>query len=515
MKFLKTYKTKKWLVFGLPILAMCIIIACSKDSNDDPADDGTNPDDDPTPAEMTFTDFDPKEGEVGIEVTLTGTNFSTTPSENTVKFGEVETPVKIATATSLKVDVPEGAVTSSLSVTTNGKTVSKANPQFTVIVPNPVPVITGFDPEEGEWGDHITIVGTGFTVMDNNVTINGINAEVLSFEEDDVQFLTVEIGDNTRTGKIEVTNSFDESGESENDLTVFHGRWTQLEDFDGGTWANATTFAIDGKGYVTMGTDGITQSFNEVWEYDPIVDSWDEKDNPFPGIARVLAVSFVIDQTAYVGTGRRNGINYGDFYKYEPQEDMWTQINTFPEADRFSAVGSSTNNHGFVGTGSSVGISKSKDFWQFDPQINDGEWVQISDLPGEARYSSTGFSIADKLYVGTGNTGLIGLNDFWAYDQETAQWTEVASIGTGRSFAAGFSIGDKGYIGMGIDSDQNLLNDFWELDPATNSWTRVADFSGPTRLSSAIFEIDGKAYIIGGTSEGEYFSDVWVFDPGN
>ena len=57
----------------------------------------------------TIASFSPASGPVGSSVVLTGTNFSTTASNNIVYFGAVKGTVTVASATSLTVTVPAGA----------------------------------------------------------------------------------------------------------------------------------------------------------------------------------------------------------------------------------------------------------------------------------------------------------------------------------------------------------------------------------------------------------------------
>jgi|GEM_PF-2253694 len=70
----------------------------------------------------TITNFTPKRGGVGTTITITGTNFSTTPASNIVWFGAVKSPVLTATATTLTVKVPAGASCERISVTKGGLT---------------------------------------------------------------------------------------------------------------------------------------------------------------------------------------------------------------------------------------------------------------------------------------------------------------------------------------------------------------------------------------------------------
>jgi hypothetical protein len=70
----------------------------------------------------TISDFNPKSGDAGTTVTITGTNFSTTLASNIVFFGATKATVTAATATQLTVTVPNGATFKPISVLVNGLT---------------------------------------------------------------------------------------------------------------------------------------------------------------------------------------------------------------------------------------------------------------------------------------------------------------------------------------------------------------------------------------------------------
>jgi len=80
------------------------------------------------PPKPTITSFTPASGSVGTTVTITGTNFSTTPANNIVYFGATQASVSTATTTQLTVTVPPGATHQPISVQTNGLTAHALSP---------------------------------------------------------------------------------------------------------------------------------------------------------------------------------------------------------------------------------------------------------------------------------------------------------------------------------------------------------------------------------------------------
>jgi len=79
----------------------------------------------------TITSFTPTSGTVGTSVTITGTNFSATQANNTVKFNGITATVTASTATSFTTSVPTDATTGAITVTVAGVTGTSAT-NFTV-----------------------------------------------------------------------------------------------------------------------------------------------------------------------------------------------------------------------------------------------------------------------------------------------------------------------------------------------------------------------------------------------
>lgn len=78
----------------------------------------------------TITDFTPTSGPVGSTVTITGTNFNTTPANNKVIFGATAVTATSATATQLTVTVPVGATYSPITVLNTVTALSAFSPRY-------------------------------------------------------------------------------------------------------------------------------------------------------------------------------------------------------------------------------------------------------------------------------------------------------------------------------------------------------------------------------------------------
>jgi hypothetical protein len=76
-------------------------------------------------------------------VTISGTNFSVTPANNTVKFNGTTAVVTTSSATQITTTVPDGASTGKITVEVSGNTATSSS-DFTVTVPITVPIFAGY-----------------------------------------------------------------------------------------------------------------------------------------------------------------------------------------------------------------------------------------------------------------------------------------------------------------------------------------------------------------------------------
>jgi predicted esterase len=102
---------------------------------------------------VTFISFSPTSGSEGDMITLVGTNFDVTKSNNSVKFGNINAVVTSATTSQLMATVPAGASSGKISVTVGPHTATSAT-DFTVIANAPT------------WSSVYPLVAFGATTVD-------------------------------------------------------------------------------------------------------------------------------------------------------------------------------------------------------------------------------------------------------------------------------------------------------------------------------------------------------------
>lgn len=237
----------------------------------------------------------------------------------------------------------------------------------------------------------------------------------------------------------------------------------------------------------------------------------------FGGIPRSSAVSFVIADSAYVGTGYSNQLNsLKDFWKFNSATKSWSQMADFGGVIRNDAVGFAANGKGYIGLGYNTNAETYlKDFWSYDATGN--KWTAVAGtFPGTARQYASVFVVSDKAYVGLGYDGTNLLQDIYKFDPATGAWTEAMSFSNKRRGAVAFSLNGKGYLGFGVNNSGVYRSDLWEFDPTAGngvgSWTLKTTLKEDDKEQGRAFSVPlilgDKVYLVGGMS-GSALSTVW------
>ncbi len=240
---------------------------------------------------------------------------------------------------------------------------------------------------------------------------------------------------------------------------------------------------------------------------------WDPKAT-CQGSVRYRAIAFEINGKCYMGTGSTGGgitQNLKDLWEFDPILNSWSQKVDLPDSARTNAVASSVGNYGYVGLGSNKGTLL-QDWWQFDPLGN--SWQAVANYPGIPRYGAGAFSLQDLIYVGGGLDGNNqAQSDFYAYNPSNNSWTPKASLPIGVSSAATFTIEQKGYFIAGASTTSiNGTEQTIEYDPVNNSWTTKAPYAGGNTFSAVGFSLYGYGYVGTGFT-GNLTDQMWRYNP--
>ncbi len=259
------------------------------------------------------------------------------------------------------------------------------------------------------------------------------------------------------------------------DFFVFDGGiWKSVAQFPGLLREKAVAFSINNKGYLGLGsyknTDGSIVYLNDFWEYDSFNDQWKQLKD-FSGGKRDGAIGVALEQRGYVGTGW-DGINcYNDFWEYSPNTDTWKQISNYPSGGRTGASALAMNGKMMLLGGRNDQLYF-YELWEFDPikkVWNDRSQRSTSDNYSDfqaavRRSNAVAFVFKDKAYIALGASPSLTLT-IYEYDPSTYRWTQRSTFeGSIRQNSISFINNGKAYVGLG-EGGSSYYDDVWEWRP--------------------------------------------------
>jgi N-acetylneuraminic acid mutarotase len=150
--------------------------------------------------------------------------------------------------------------------------------------------------------------------------------------------------------------------------------WTQKVSLGGSKRRDAVSFVVEGKGYIATGVNN-GDYIDDFWEYDPKSDTWtrkrdisDQSDDTYDNeykITRTNSVAFVMGGRGYIATAGTSSVG-NDVWEYDPLTDIWEEKTAFEGVPRLDAVSLSIMNKGYVLTGRNSSYYFD-DMWLFEP----------------------------------------------------------------------------------------------------------------------------------------------------
>lgn len=246
------------------------------------------------------------------------------------------------------------------------------------------------------------------------------------------------------------------------EYNISNKTWTDKGVFPGLSRVEGTIVMVGSKIYFGLGIrfeSATAFHMHDWWEYDPAANQWQQKAD-FPAVSRTSATAFAAASKAYVVGGYDREVTDGylkETWQYDPVLDAWEQKANFPGAKRDKAAGFGIGDKGYVGTGEGRILVLNnpvtiyfKDFYEYNALTN--TWAQKADLPGATKRGAFSFMIRGNGFIGGGYNASAGYRELYMFDHVNNLWVQKADY-PGYGFAPHhfgrrlhFSSLDHGYV---------------------------------------------------------------------
>lgn len=176
--------------------------------------------------------------------------------------------------------------------------------------------------------------------------------------------------------------------------------WSVMSPFPGNNGAGmyfGACFVLDDEAFVVGGKHGPNNYTPNMYMYNPAQDLWYLAAD-FPGGVRYQLSALAVDGKGFVGLGTDQDLYRKDWWEYKRTTNTWAQRADLPASARASAVTFTIKDRGYVCMGTNGGMLG--DLWEYNPF--DNSWSVRAPYGGSARKNAVAFVLGSRAYVGTG-----------------------------------------------------------------------------------------------------------------
>lgn len=296
----------------------------------------------------------------------------------------------------------------------------------------------------------------------------------------------------------------------------------QIAPFPPGGRASAVAFVNNGKAYIALGRNLARAGYQQdCWQYDPSNNTWTQMAT-FPGEPRGKAIAQTIDSISYAGLGYGGNAVYtnkgyfNDFWAFNPRTNTWTRKADYPSTTVNAAMSFVYNKEIYVCEGAD-GLNYYGEVWKYNPVTD--KWSQLND--NKAHNRGCGVMVCNsqnRCFFGIGYNGE-NRNDWWEYFPAKDEWKQLSDVPDGgRVNAVALTIGERVFVGTGryfagTETGGRPKKNIIEYDTNNDRWYKRGEIPGSGRENAIAFVINGHAYIGLGENDSELLNDMWTFVP--
>jgi hypothetical protein len=294
-------------------------------------------------------------------------------------------------------------------------------------------------------------------------------------------------------------------------ITAFSQSWNQITDYSGSARDDGTSFTIGNKAYCGTGRNAGFNMTSDFKAFDLATEIWTPVASLPQTANRQYATSFVFNGKGYVFGGIDNSGDYlNDLWEYDPLADSWFELTNMPDTGRSGASNFVINGVAYIIGGKTDSLLAVRDVWAYD--IVSGNWIQKSDLPNFGMWRGMAVASNDQGYIGFGKDANDDTSiEFFEFDPTLDQWTSMPGINLeARSYPAYAQIGDSLYIYGGVDVSGDYLNTFERVNLNTWNVDVLNSFPSEARRGSMMFVSDNDIFISTGLTLTTRLKETWV-----
>lgn len=417
------------------------------------------------------SNFEPKTGTYGDEVTITGKNFLKKPSSVVVLFNYTVATFQIIDDQTIKAIVPDklDKTNCSIRVIMNNQ-MAESVEKYSLL---PVE-ISDFSPKTALTGGTITITGRYFSpiISKNKVYIGGVLAKSVSVTKNTLT-VTLSLQDSAVYESRNSTVKVDVGGNLStcNDKLLINDKWFRRAN------APSELYSVS-----SMCSTCITYYDN------------------------FYANCFVIGKTAYIGLHNKK-----DFWNYDTDKDTWRKLKDFPGTPRMKGTGFVYKDKIYFGTGmtgyNSNNIGSLNDWWEYNTTTD--SWLKKNNFP-LSTYNSIGFSNNNGCFMSNGYKNTYNQNpeyftfflQAWKYDPDNDSWKSQTigswidnNLSSMNFWTPCKSIGNEVYVNLGVWENYRSTDRMYIIDSQNGTMKSVADYPKNVNREVISFYINGKVYI--------------------